>query len=83
LKCIRKCIICGKYAQKDIFFCFRLFEGKIFKDNKKEKRGKGLYICKNELCMNSLLTDKKYKKKYLNYMDDEFLLSIKGCDVYE
>lgn len=61
----RKCIICGNmFAKQDLHRFFTEKTGVIDCDTKGFSVGKGIYICRNALCINNSLNKKKWRKSF-------------------
>lgn len=71
---IRTCIGCRKKDNKHNLIRMILNNNQIILDPNQKLQGKGIYLCKNEECLDKILKNKSLK---LNF-DKDYLEKIRG-----
>jgi len=60
---------------------------RLFWDDNYKIQGYGVYLCKELSCISDFLNKKKFKKKYLHYLNDDCLEQLnsrlKGGKIHE
>lgn len=75
----RTCISCNeKKDKRELLRVVLNKNGEIFVDTTGKAEGRGLYICKNEDCLNKAKKAKKLEKKLEINISDDIYESIRG-----
>ena len=75
----RTCIGCNiKKDKKELIRIVRNKDGEISVDLTGKKDGRGLYICKNEECLNKAIKSKKIQRKFEMEIEDTIYQDLRS-----
>lgn len=82
MKPVRTCIVCREKFNKDKLYRFVKLEEQIVLDKTKKSQARGVYVCKNEECINKIEKKKAFNRAFRSNLSQEtynkILNQIKG-----
>ena len=83
---VRRCVVCAGYKSRDVLYRLAQLKSRAIiweEEGGKRPQGKGIYICREGICLLRFVTEKKFRKRFHEKMNanDLSLLQKMGSAV--